>query len=209
MGQASTFSDLIDMMLVELPGCPAALLTQHLQQAARKFCIDTEAYLEELAAIDLVAEDVTYTLTPAHTGCEIRRIKEVWIRTEEDVDDDLDGTLQAFDKYEFEPQTNVLTLDDSIEPQEAVTDGLVVKVVLVPFLKSDIAATAVSDDFLNVWAEPIMARALFTLKRMSRKSWSDPQGAMVNLQEYNDGVTRAKQEVEGFEYRSEQDTFGA
>lgn len=210
MGQATTLSDLHSLILTEVPGCPPVLVTQQLQQALRKFCEETEAYTEKMAAINLVDGTVAYTLTPSHTSCEIRRILEVWIRTETDVTNGDDGTLQDFDKYTYDPVTKVLTLDDSIEPTENVTSGLVVKVVLVPFLTTDLhTTTAIPAAFLNLWAEPVMAYAKYMLMRMPRKGWTSPELAMIYLSEYRDGVSRAKTEVEGLQYRSEQSGFGA
>lgn len=212
MGQATSFSDLLDLLVLEVPGCPTALLTQQLQQATRKFCEESEAWREKLAAISLVAEDVTYTLTPTYT-CEIRRILEVWIRTADDVTNGNDGTLQGYDKYTFDPLTKVLTLDDSIEPQESITGGLVVKVALVPYLKTDVhtalIAGGVTAAFLNLWAEPIMAYAKWSLMRMPGKAWTNPQLAVMHLADYRDGVTRAKIEADGLTYRHDQDGFGA
>lgn len=212
MAQATTFTGLLNLLLPEVPGCPNVLALQHLQQAARKFCEQSEAWREKLPAIDLVAEDVTYTLTPSY-DCEIRRVLEVWIRTEEDVDNDNDGTLQKYDKYEFEPEGSVLTLDDTIEPQEAVTDGLVVKVVLVPYLVTDVDSLAtqggISPTFLNYWAETILAFAKYSLMRLPKKEWSNPQLAVMYLNDYKAGVSRAKTEVDGLKYRHDQDGFGA
>jgi hypothetical protein len=207
MGLQTTFSGLLPLLVPDLPNCPKQVILQYARQAARDFCIETEAWQEELAPIDLVDETVDYTLVIPYDA-EVRRIMEVYIRTEEDVDDGLDGTLQDYDKYEFTPPTT-LTLDDSIEPQDDVTDGLVVKVVLVPQLFEDVHSettqAGISSTFLNSWAEPIIARTLYLLKRMTRKDWSDPQGAALALSDYNRGVTAAKQEVEAFKYRSEQD----
>lgn len=212
MGKATTFTDVLNLLLPEVPSCPNVLATQHLQQAARKFCEDSEAWREKLAAINLVAEDVTYTLTPSY-DCEIRRILEVWIRTSTDVTDGLDGTLQDYDKYEYEPEGSVLTLDDTIEPQAAVTSGLVVKVVLVPYVVTDVDSITVqggiSPTFLNYWAETILAYAKYTLMRMPKKAWSNPQLAGLFLNDYNAGVSRAKTEIEGLKYRHDQDGFGA
>ena len=212
MGQATTFNDILNMILPEVPGCPSVLATQHIQQAARQFCTDSEAWREELPAIDLVAEDVTYTLTPSY-DCEIRRVLKVWIRTEDDVTNGDDGTLLDFDDYEYAPAGSVLTLDDSVEPQEAVTDGLVVEVVLVPYLSTNVDALltqgGISATFLNYWAEPIIARAKHTLMRMTRTAWANPDLAGVYLAEYHDGVSRAKTEMDGLQYRNEQDGFGA
>jgi len=214
VSQASTFTDLLDLLLLEVPGCSTVIATQHLQQSARQFCSDTEAFKEELAAIDLEEDDVTYTLTPTY-DCEIRRIDEVWIRTEEDVTNGNDGTLQAYDKYTFDPLTNVLTLDDSIEPQEDVTDGLVVKVSLVPYLKTNVwvgtptNAGGITAAFLNLWAEPILAYAKYTLMRMPAKPWSNPSLAGVYKADYDAGVTDARVETESLKYRTEADGFGA
>jgi len=212
MAKATTFTGILNLLLSDVPGCSNTFATQHLQQAARKFCEDTEAWREKLPAISLVAEDVTYTLTPSY-DCEIRRILEVWIRTSTDVTDGLDGTLQDYDKYEYEPEGSVLTLDDTIEPQEAVTSGLVVKVVLVPYLVTDVDSLAVqggiSPTFLNYWAEPILAYAKYSLMLLQKKAWSNPQLAAVCLRDYNTGVSRAKTEVEGLKYRHNQDGFGA
>jgi hypothetical protein len=212
MAQATTFNDLLNLVLPEVPGCPTALAVQHLQMAARQFCADSEAWQEKLEAIDLVADDVTYTLTPAYDA-EIRRVTDVWIRTAADVTAGDDGTLLVFDKYEYAPAGSVLTLDDTVEPQEAVTDGLVVKVVLVPYLVTNVDSIAVqggiSATFLNYWAEPIMARTKHTLMRMVRTAWANPQMAGVYQSEYLDGVSRAKTETDGLQYRNEQNGFGA
>jgi hypothetical protein len=138
---------------------------------------------------------------------------DVWIRTAADVTAGDDGTLLTYDQYEYDPTGSVLTLDDSIEPQLAVTDGLVVKVVLVPNLVTNVDSIAtqggISATFLNYWAEPIMARAKHTLMRMVRTAWANPQMAGVYQTEYLDGFSRAKTEADGLQYRNDQNGFGA
>lgn len=212
MGQATTFSDILNMVMPEVPGCPVALATQHVQQAARQFCADSEAWREKLSPINLVADDATYTLTPGY-DCEVRRVLDVWIRTADDVTNGNDGTLLTYDQYEYDPAGSVLTLDDTIEPQEAVANGLVVRVMLVPYLSTNVDTIAVqggiSATFLNYWAEPIIARAKYTLMRMLRTAWANPNMAQVYLDEYHDGVSRAKTELDGLQYRNDQDGFGA
>jgi hypothetical protein len=212
MASATTFSDLLAHIMVDLPKCPTVLALQHLQQSARKFCEKSEAWQVKLDAINLVAEQVDYTLTPEFNA-EIRRIAEVWIRTDSDVTDGLDGKLLDFDKYDFEPIGSVLTLADSVEPSAAVTDGLVVKVVLVPNLTTDVDTLdvqgGITATFLNYWAESIMAGAKYTLMRFTSRPWSDPRAAMMYLNDFNAGVSKAKTEIEGLKYRSEQDGFGA
>jgi len=209
---ATTFNDLLNLVLPEVPGCPSALAVQHLQMAARQFCADTEAWREKLDPINLVANDLTYALTPLFDA-DVRRVMEVWIRTAADVTAGDDGTLLTYDQYEFDPTGSVLTLYDSIEPQLAVTSGLVVKVVLVPNLVTNVDSIAtqggISATFLNYWAEPIMARSKHTLMRMVRTAWANPHMAGVYQAEYLDGFSRAKTEADGLKYRNEQDGFGA
>jgi hypothetical protein len=211
MSQAASFSDLLEFILQDVPGCSRYLALQHLQQAARYFCIETEAWQEKLAAIDLEEDTVLYTLSTDYDA-EIRRILKVWIRTETDVTNGDEGTLQDYDKYTFTPAAT-LELDDSIEPQADVTDGLVVKVVLVPYLSTDVGTVeteaGISPTFLNLWAEAFIARAKHTLLIMPRKLWSDPNLAAYWLAEYRKQVTAAKTETDGLEYRSEQDGIGA
>jgi hypothetical protein len=174
MDTIQKLADLYVLMYDELPGIDTYTLDQHLQQACRKFADDTEAFRETLAAIDIVAEQVDYTLTPSW-DCRIKKILGVWLRSSTDVTNDDEGVQQAEDYYKF-VRPNTLTLADDIEPTTAVTDGLIVEVVLVPEITQS-GTNVVSIEFLNDYAEAIMSRAFYTLEMMRGRKWTDIQRA--------------------------------
>jgi hypothetical protein len=192
-------------MMDELPGIDNYTMLQHLQQAQRKFCDETNAWRETLAAINLVADQANYTCSPSW-DCRIKAVTEVWIRSSDDVTNDLEGTQQDEDYYKFiRPDT--LTLATDIIPSAAVTDGLLVTVVLVPEVTQS-GTNVISLEFLNDYCEGIMERAFYTLKMMPKQRWSDPAKAMkIHLPNYLAAVTDAmadvclanKTEVAGFE----------
>lgn len=192
MDTITQLSDMHVLMFDELPGIDTYTLNQHLQQAQREFCNVSEAFREALAAIDLVADQTDYTLTPSF-DCRIKRVTEVWIRSESDVDSDLEGTQQVEAAYRF-IKPNTLVLADDIAPSAAVTDGLVVEVVLVPEI-TQAGTNVLTREFLNDYAEGIMARAFYTLKKMPRQRWTDLKIAAVHLKDYYSAITNAKADI--------------
>lgn len=192
MNNIQTLSDFYPLMMDQLPGINTPVLDQHLRKACRIFADDTDAFIEELSPINLVAAQRAYTLTPSW-DCRIKRIKEVWIRTSTDVTSDLEGTKQSEDLYRFE-RPDILTLEEGIKPGVAVTDGLVVHVVLVPEVDQT-GDNVVSLEFLNDYSEGIMNRALYTLCIMPKQRWSDYDRAKLFLSEYKNEVTRAMGDI--------------
>lgn len=190
MSQISAYSDLMQLIMQQVPGCEQPLIQQHLQQAVRKFCHHSEAWLEKMQPMDLIEDQYEYTLTPNY-DCEVRRVTDVWYRSADDVTNDHDGQhLQELDEYTF-VRPNVLRLCKNLAPQADVTDGLVVKVVLVPFLLES-GGNAISQDFLNLWAEPIVAGAIETLMMVPRTRWGNPNLAQYWRNIYLTGITDAK-----------------
>jgi len=187
-------SDLNVLMLDELPGIDTYTLSQHLQQACRRFASDSEAFRETLAYIDLVADQANYTLTPSW-DCRILRVTEVWKRSADDVTNDMEGVQQPEAYYKFvKPNTLILATD--IIPGAAVTDGLMVEVVLVPEV-TQTGTNVVSLEFLNDYAEAIMERAYYSLKLMPKQRWSDAAKALkIHLPAYLNAVTDAMGDVQ-------------
>jgi hypothetical protein len=170
MGALVQISDLYPLMMGHLPGIDAYTLDQHLQQASREFCDRSEAFRETLTR-NLVADQAAYVLTPSY-DCRIKRILEVWLKTDNDITAGADGTLVDSRYYTFRTATGTLTLDNAYKPSVAVTGGLVVKVVLVPEI-TQTGTNVLSEDFLNVWADGLMFRAFFTLMSMPRQRWTN------------------------------------
>jgi len=53
-------------------------------------------------------------------------------------------------------------------------------------------ANKISDYLYNEWAEAIAFGALSILKRQQRQSWSDPQGAVADRQEFDRKMSEAR-----------------
>lgn len=203
MAQISQYLELYPMMTPELPGCPDPVKLQALQRGGRQFCERTEAWREFLESIDLVDETVDYDLQPEYNA-EIRKIVAVRINTEEGVTNGDDGALQDKSLYEWDPDTEILTLDDSLEPTEDITSGLDVKVVLVPYLTT----SELPQWFINRYADYLVAWAMVDLMTRPEKEWSNMVRAKFYQTEYQRGVGIAKKDVAD-EYKEENDGMQA
>lgn len=203
MNNLQQLSDLYPLMVDDLPGIDTLTWTREAQEAQRDFCLASKAFRETLASISLVADQADYTLTPSW-DCRINSIAEVWLKTESDVTNGLKGTQQEEDDYDF-AKPDTLTLADGITPSVAVTSGLVVRVILVPeHLQS--GNNVLSIDFLNDYADGIIARTAWRLKKMPKQRWTDLKMVPFHLAQYNTAITDAmadismkgKQQPDGF-----------
>jgi len=193
--EMSQLSDLYPLMFGYLPGIDTFTLDQHLQQASREFCDKTESWREVIAR-SLIEGSVRYNITPSF-DCRVKRIIEVRTKTQADIDAGNDGTTLDPHNYSFNPSTLTLTIDNAYKPSADVSAGLVVEVVLVPQI-TQTGANVISQDFLNVWSDGIMYRALFTLMTMPRQRWTNPDpltGAPFYFSEYNRKVSDAMTEA--------------
>jgi hypothetical protein len=184
------YSDLYPYMLPELPGCPESVALQALQKSGRMFCLDTEAWWEQLLPINLVDDQLRYTVNPSWEA-EIKRIRELRINSEEGISNEDIGTLIDPALYDFYPAggkdplgvtlpENTVDLDDSLEPAEDVTGGLEISVILVPYLDSD----EVDPVFLNSWVEAIIGKAMSILMGMEGVRWKNPARSAYYELEY-------------------------
>jgi len=173
-------------MVARLPDCPVNLLNQALQLGSREFCQDTEAFRQELTAMDLVADQKEYTLS-APAGYEISRVFEVRLLTEDEVTDGDEGTVQSTNKYEYDIQTGTLTFY-SAPSTEAVTGGLVIEVVLLPLEDG-----AVLDaEFMRRWGRTIQDWAYWWLFSMDGKPWASETQAAAFFNRYRRGVVTSR-----------------
>lgn len=105
MSAFTQYSDLYPLMRPELPGCDTPLILQKLQQAGVKFCEDTEAWLED----DLAPQIITnyqrdYTINHGKDAT-IRRIARV----------NVNGIIRPPDAYELVTGT-LLRFADAYTP---------------------------------------------------------------------------------------------
>lgn len=182
-------SDLLHLMFPDLPGAGDAIILNYLQDAARRFCGDTESLIETLPAINIVASQQDYQLSPTLNG-EIIRVKDVRVNTTEGVTAGQLGSSKYTSQYDFTPSTGVLRL--KYAPAESVTGGLVVDVsIIVKHKTNEVPAW-----WLNRYERGIIAGAKKSLQEMTDKPWSNAASAQANSMIYNQMVGRAKNDVE-------------
>jgi hypothetical protein len=185
-------ADLFPIMVDDLPGIDIYTWTREAQESVRDFCLESKAFRETLAPIDLVTSQVAYTLTPSF-DCRINSINEVWLRSANDVTANLPGRLVRERYYNF-TKPDRLYFDSSYTPRVAVADGLVVEVILVPeHLQS--GTNVISLEFLNDYADGIMARTFWRLKKMPKQRWTDLKMVAFHLGQFNAAVTDAMADI--------------
>lgn len=168
-------------------GAELDVILPALRWATRLFCQRTEVWQVELDPINLVAEQVDYTIGTDNWTASIVRIVEVRLRSDEEVASGATGAIVAGQFYTFTPPST-LTLNDQIEPHAAVTDGLVVKVILLPSLE----AVELDSWLFNRYGEALIAKAVHDLKGQQDKPWSDPKGRDEWRYEYLRGIANAR-----------------
>ena len=193
MTAVTKYADLLPLLVADLPGCPENVIVQALRQAARKFCIDSEAWVADAPVLSVVADQQSYTLTPTW-GADIRRIVEVRINTADGVTNHRIGRLLPAYCYHF-AQPSTLVFEENYIPNIGVTNALNIKYALVPQLLG--ADNGIDwNGFFIPWMDGLCDRARADLMLMPTKVWSN-----VKLGTYFDGqywksVNRAKVEVE-------------
>ena len=181
-----SLDDLLPDMFVELPDCPEALQKQTIRMAAREFCRLSDSYRITLDPVDIVADQEEYTL---ETGCNASIHRLAWVKIVQADSTEDDTTALSPSEYRL---TDECVLKLFNPPDEAITDGLVVRVALRPDFD---AALPFSGWYIERYADSILAGAKYRLMRIPRKPWSDSGLAMAYYRDYMDGVNEAKRET--------------
>jgi len=170
----NSLSELSSLVQIELVDCPPTLCINALRRAVREFLRRTGAWREDLT-YDLVADQTDYTLASAVLTATIYRIIGVNINAGDG--DDLNAT-----EYEFYDNVT-LALDAA--PVDALTDGLVLEVAIIP----PIVGTDFTDSgILDRWGEAFQAKAIAIQASQKKKPWSDPDLAAEKQIEYTSAI---------------------
>jgi|GEM_PF-2387043 len=198
MARITAFSDLFPFAHAMVPGCPEPLFTQHILQAARKYCLKSRVWRPDLDSYDLVDGTKEYTLAPTVStvtyAARIDVIVEVRWNSETGVTNGDKGAVINWRDYSFNPNTNVLTFDTA--PTDDVTSGLDVQAVLVPHL----SASDLPDWVLNNYAEAIQSGALASLLKIPQETWTDKAEAEAQRLDFRNWIAKAKADIAA-EYR--------
>lgn len=202
-GMQNTLSDLYSFMW-ELGGkCTQPIMLQALQKGAREFAGKTESWRVWLDHHNIVDEVVEYELDWNYCT-ELRRILELKMNTEAGVTAGNPGTTIDVTLYQFD-EPDILTLDATLKPTADIDNALDVKVVFVPLLNS----CDIPRSYLNKYAKGIVGWAMNDLLKIPGKEWSNPVRAIDYLNDYNEDITLAMQEVESRENKDGDPGFKA
>lgn len=164
---------LVRHVLPQVLPCPKSMVLDALQAITVDFCRQSEVWSEQIQELGVSGDSAISLALPS--GIEVVRVRTTWI----------DGIEQ--DGWRSEGQTVLLGFTlarDCTVTAEAI-------------LRPSRFSQKVPHDIIEEWGDILAYGALAKIKAMSGKGieWSDPQGAGVALQLYNEGTARAKGRV--------------
>lgn len=186
----TTLDDLLELLFIELPGCPQAVQKQTLRLTCRDFCLRTEAWRETLDAMDLVKDQADYELLPNAFGT-IHRLFSVKV----------EDTEQAATGYSL---VDDMTLRFATAPTADSTGTLVVELVLRPRFTTE--KVFLPPVLFDRWGEAFADGAKARLMGMTGKPWADPNQAVYYTQRYEDTILSALIEGQA-EYKADAATM--
>lgn len=153
-------------------------IVRTLQTVAGSFCSDTEIWRHDLSAMNAVAGQKTYSMSPGFSAA----VKRVYSAK-------LSGFPLDLDKASFSPSTNVLTFD--MAPSAvAVTGGLVFTVILTPSFKSN----EIAEWIIDRWADGIIAGAIADICTRPGVTFNEKIAA-YNSMKYENAKAEAMREL--------------
>jgi hypothetical protein len=173
----TAYTSFYPLLVPELPGIENVLMLQQIQLTAREFFRDTESWREELSPVNIVVDKTTYAL-PKLYDAMIHRI--IWVKTGGDTADPIE-----VDDYNL-IEDYMLELENA--PDTALTDGLIVKAVFIPYLFSNEIPTFL----MEKWAEAIAAGVKAALMMQNNKKWSNAERGQLYAQEFYNWQARAR-----------------
>lgn len=163
----------------EVPGCPAALILKHIRKAAIKFCRDTQWFRATLDPITVVKGIAGYQLDDVPDDIRVSSI--LWLK--------IAGRELRPDEYDL--MDSGLGVEVVHAPELTVRNTLEARVILEPVRDFQ----TLEKQLVTRWGETIGARALYTLKKLPGRKWSDPRGMLMDAQTYHNGLIDARNEA--------------
>lgn len=154
-----TYSDLLPSITPWVKGVSPDVIADTVRNLCRRFCKDTGAYVGELDADDIVADQEDYALSlPDDTSL----LRVEWVKVD-DCEIDPNG-------YEIQSGSTLHFLTGYV-PGTAVTDGLTVQARLLPDRNTD---DVLPDWFLTDWQDGLIAGVRAELHGMAHLPCYDP-----------------------------------
>jgi hypothetical protein len=195
----AAISDFYNYTMPDLPGIDTGFLDQEIINAAIDFSTDTKSWTYDVPAIDVDANDPTYTLTPQS---EARVVDLVEVRynglpltpaSQAQLDNlfkDWRTTARGQPQYYFAniDRTEIRLVQT---PGSSLTGGLEVKIAQAPTR----AATTIPDVFLERWVDALSHRTKARLMMMKKKPWSNAAEAQWHQAQYQEQAGIVDMEV--------------
>jgi hypothetical protein len=175
----STFAQLYDHTMRNLPGCSTENLDIDLLEAAREFCCTTKVWRQVFTPVDSVAGQTAYSLVTGTAYAEPVALtsltvngKLLWVDEEQDY---RSGRAFIAPKYDraYPPfsmnadRTQITLLPDDVTG--AQTGGIIIEGVLQPTSN----AVTLPDFFAGQYRAALVNGALARLYMASKKPWAD------------------------------------
>lgn len=191
----AAFLDFYPAIRAASKDCPVGLATYYLRQAAIEFCERTWFWQVDLAKIDSVAAQAEYSFAQPTDAIVYKVLNARYDGkrvTEKNADQlevlyaDWESETSSQPKYitQKEPDKYILVPF----PDSVIVDAIYLKVLLKP---SQDAAT-LPDNLLEEYKQVIVAGALAAIKAEIEKAWSDPVGAKMHKDTFENAIGPAK-----------------
>ena len=195
---ATTYDDLAGQVMIDTPEAPLPVVISMLNISARYLCVKSSCW-NEWQSIPLI-EGVSDYLPDAPTSSSvISNIKHVVIGSREvspATTSDMIGNENWAKTAPGEPRFYNMLADMTIRVYPNPSAAEVGKSILVYCVYSpSIDAISVPAQFIDRYAETLIAGAKYRLMAMPNKPWSDQADAAYYESKFIEGVTNARIEV--------------
>lgn len=171
------YESLFPRFMLQIQPCPRVVVLDAVQTVAGDFFTRSGIWREMLVAS--VFKGDRFADLPMERGTAFVRAVEVR----------LDGTpLEGGKQFTIQQAGEGATIGFTFEPDQDRT------AYVLAVLRPSRTATAIPSGYADEWVDVLVFGTLARLKSMSGQhvGFSDPQGAALNLQLYEDGIARAK-----------------
>ncbi len=186
----ATVDSLLPRVVVHAYSAPNNFVRQAIVDSAREFCRETRFWREDLAAVDTVVDQASYTLT-LPTDSEVVDFNDIYFSTKRRL---LPKTMRQMDaiNQQWRTQTgepyyfqrgNNADVKLIYIPQAIEVGAIQANATLQPTS----TATTIDDKILADFDETILHGALYRILRVPNKNWSDLKTA-----NYYEGLFREK-----------------
>lgn len=169
--------DLVQYCAPELPGASTGFIKSRLREAARRFCMETEAWTLKIY-VDQVDGQANYDLHPA-ADAYVHRI--LWVKAKSDSSDNYDDvSVTSPTQYDLDADGFGFTFKNGYEKDYDITDGIEIKAALRPTMTAD----SFTGDLFDRYGEAIFTLTKSMVMGVPKKSYTDLNTADYYMRAY-------------------------